>query len=107
MFKVFTTTGFDNDFENLDGSDKVRVEKFLNQIEEKGGDVGKPLTVSFFREKRFGGKRLYFLFYKDFAVVLAVAIGDKKTQQVTINRILENLEEYKEYVINLLEEESN
>ena len=104
MFKVFTTKGFDDDFNNLESSDKLRVEKFLDQLEEKGRNVGKPLTVPFFREKRFDGKRLYFLFYEDFAVVLAVAIGDKKTQQVTINKILENLNEYKEYVKKLLEE---
>jgi len=103
MFKVFTTKEFDEGFEDLDNSDRFRIEKFLDQLEEKGGDVGKPLTVPFFREKRFRGKRLYFLFYEKFAVVLGVAIGDKKTQQATIHRILENLDEYKKYVIKLLE----
>ena len=104
MFKIFTTKEFDKDFDNLDGSEKIRVEKFLSQLEERGVDVGKPLSVPFFREKRFDGKRLYFLFYENFAVVLAVAISNKKAQQSTINRILEDLDKYQEYVTKLLRE---
>ena len=45
MFRIFTTKEFDEDFDNLDGSEKIRVEKFLNQLEEKGADVGKPLSI--------------------------------------------------------------
>lgn len=58
--------------------------------------------LSFFREKKFNGKRLYFLAYEDFLVILAVAISDKKAQQVTINKILLLLEEYKQFVLQLL-----
>jgi len=100
----YPTKEFDKDFDNLDGSEKIRVEKFLSQLEERGVDVGKPLSVPFFREKRFDGKRLYFLFYENFAVVLAVAISNKKAQQSTINRILEDLDKYQEYVTKLLRE---
>lgn len=106
MFRVFTTKEFDDDFADLDGSEKIRVEKFLNQLEERGADVGKPLQVDFFREKRLNGKRLYFLFYENYAVVLAVAISGKKAQQATINRILEDLDKYQEYVLKLLRETS-
>ena len=102
MFRIFTTKEFDEDFDNLDGSEKIRVEKFLNQLEEKGADVGKPLSMPFFREKRFDGKRVYFLFYENFATIFMVAISNKKAQQSTINRILEDLNEYKEHVIHLL-----
>lgn len=104
MFKVFTTNEFDDDFNKLDGSEKIRVGKFLNQLEEKGADVGKPLSVPFFREKKFNGKRLYFLFYEDFAVILAVAISNKKAQQATINTILNNLDKYQDYIWKLLKE---
>ncbi|MBX4196146.1 hypothetical protein KW805_00990 [Candidatus Pacearchaeota archaeon] len=104
MFKVFTTREFDEDFDKLDGSEKIRVRKFIDQLEEKGGNVGKPLSVPFFREKKFDGKRLYFLFYEDFAVVLAVALSDKKAQQATINEILNNLDTYQDYVFKLLRE---
>jgi len=58
--------------------------------------------LSFFREKKFGGKRLYYLVYDDVLIVLALAIGGKKTQPATINRILLNLAEYQQYVFKTL-----
>jgi putative component of toxin-antitoxin plasmid stabilization module len=70
---------------------------------EKGGEVGKPLAgLSFFREKKFDGKRLYYLVYSDVYVVLALAISDKKAQQATINQILLHLAEYQQYVFETL-----
>jgi len=54
--------------------------------------------LSFFREKKFGDKRLYYLIYPDLKIILVVAISDKKTQQDTIDEILSDLTEYKKYV---------
>lgn len=105
MFRVFTTRGFDDDFENLDESDKIRVRKIMSQLEEQGDSVGKPLGLPYFREKKFENKRLYFLVYKEFMVVLAIAIGNKKTQQATINQILSDLDEYQEFIIRELKKE--
>ena len=104
MFRVFTTKEFDSRFENLDESDKKIVRKIMNQLGEQGADVGKPLRVPYFREKRFGNKRLYFLVYKDFAVILAVAISDKKSQQEMIDRIISEINSYKSFVIKRLKE---
>ena len=85
MFRVFTTEEFDKDFSKLDNSEQQRVKIILAQLKEQGGSVGKPLSgLSFFKEKKFGGKRLYFLVYQEFLVVLVLALSDKKTQQVTI-----------------------
>lgn len=103
-YRIFRTFEFDKDFERLEILEKKRVEKILAQLGEKGGAVGKPLSVPFFREKKFGGKRLYFLVYENFLVVLAVAISNKKAQQGTINAILTELDKYKEYVIKTLNE---
>jgi mRNA-degrading endonuclease RelE of RelBE toxin-antitoxin system len=103
MFRVFTTEEFEKDYKRLDGSDKKRVNKIMRQLKGRGDEVGKPLSgVSSFREMKFGGKRLYFLVYKDFFVVLAIAIGDKNLQQSTINKILSNLAEYQQYVFEEL-----
>ena len=103
MFRILTTEEFDRDFGKLSSQEQARVNKILKQLKEKGGDVGKPLSgVSFFREKKFNGKRLYYLIYKDFFVILAIAISDKKAQQATINRILLDLVEYQQYVYDLL-----
>jgi len=104
MFKVFTTKEFDEDFNKLDGSDKKIVEKIMNQLKEQGGEVGKPLQRSYFREKKFGNKRLYFLIYKEFMVVLGVAIGDKKLQQTTIDKTISRIKYYEKLVVEKLRE---
>ena len=103
MYRIFTTEEFDKDFSKLSSKEQVRVNKILKQLREQGEDTGKPLSgLSFFREKKFNGKRLYYLIYKDSFVILAIAISDKKAQQATINRILLDLVEYQQYVYDLL-----
>jgi mRNA-degrading endonuclease RelE of RelBE toxin-antitoxin system len=99
-YKVYTTEEFDKNFNRMDESDKMRVRKILNQLKENGDSAGKPLRFPYFREKKFESKRLYFLVYKDYMVILAVAISDKKTQQETIDAIVSELKNYKEIIEN-------
>ena len=70
----------------------------MNQLKENGDNVGKPLRYPYFREKKFEGKRVYLLVYENYMVILAIAISDKKTQQETINRIVLELNNYKEVI---------
>ena len=102
MFRVFTTKEFDIDFDGLDESDKQRVRKIMKQLKEQPFS-GKSLGLPYFREKKFDGKRLYFLIYKTFMVVLAVGISDKRAQQATINKILRDLDTYQEFIIKELD----
>jgi len=51
-YRVYTTKEFDDNFNHLEESDKIRVKKILNQLKEEGGDVGKPLRYPYFKEKR-------------------------------------------------------
>ena len=103
MFRILTTQEFDKDFNKLSSQEQERVNKILKQLKEQGGDTGKPLSgLSFFREKKFDGKRLYYLVYNDSFVILAIAISDKKAQQSTINKILLDLVEYQQYIYELL-----
>ena len=60
MFRVFTTKEFQDNFDTLDSSEKKRVEKIPNQLKKQGNDVGKPLKVPYFREKRFDKKDFIF-----------------------------------------------
>ncbi|MEI7719159.1 MAG: hypothetical protein WCI72_04780 [archaeon] len=98
VFKVYTTKEFDDNFNRLDESNEIRVRKLLNQLKENGDSVGKPLRFPYFREKKFEDKRLYFLVYEGYMVILAVAISDKKTQQETIDAIVSELKNYKEII---------
>ena len=103
MPRVLKTEEFDKDFSKLSSQEQERVKKILMQLKEQGEDIGKPLSgLSFFREKKFDGKRLYYLVYKDHFVILAIAISDKRAQQATINQILLDLVEYQHYVYDLL-----
>ena len=97
-YAVYTTKEFDDNFSDLDESEKARVRKILNQLKENGDNVGKPLRYPYFREKKFEGKRVYFLVYENYMVILAIAISDKKTQQETINRIVLELNNYKDVI---------
>lgn len=102
MFRVFTTREFENRFEKLDESENKQVREIMSQLKEQGDSVGKPLGRNYFREKKFGGKRLYFLVYKEFMVVLSVAISNKKTQQETIDKIISRIKSYEEDIIKQL-----
>ncbi len=107
MFRIFTTKEFDDDFNNLDKSDKKRVSKIMKQLKKQGGNVGKPLGRPYFREKKFGEKRLYFLIYKQFTIILAVGISNKKMQQITINKIISEIKEYERFIVKRLKDQSN
>lgn len=97
-YRIFTTKEFDDNFYKLDKSDKIRVRKILNQLKENGGSSGKPLKFSYFREKKFEGKRIYYLIYENKMIILAIAISNKKTQQKTINKIISELKKYEEVI---------
>ena len=58
-------------------------------------NLGDPLGYPFLRERRVREKRLYYLIYNDLQLVLLVAISGKKDQQATIDRIKEQLDEYR------------
>ncbi|MCH7902245.1 hypothetical protein IIC68_00675 [archaeon] len=102
-FRVFKTREFDAQFEGLSSEEKIRVNKILLQLYEKGDLVGKLLAgLDFFREKKFGGKRLYYLVYENYFVILAVGLSNKKAQQATINQIIRDLADYQRFVFETL-----
>ncbi|MFH1390845.1 MAG: hypothetical protein ABIH20_00865 [Candidatus Diapherotrites archaeon] len=102
-FRVFKTNEFDEQVEGLSSEEKIQITKILLQLYEKGDLVGKPLSgLNFFREKKFGGKRLYYLVYKNYFVILAVALSNKKAQQATINQIIRDLADYQRFVFENL-----
>ncbi|MBI4043434.1 MAG: hypothetical protein HY393_01345 [Candidatus Diapherotrites archaeon] len=97
-FHVIKTVRFEEKCADLTAVERQRVERFLEQLAENQGMVGKPLGFHFFREKKFNGKRLYFLVYPEWKAVLAVGISGKKVQPCTIAEIKANLSSYKEFV---------
>lgn len=102
IYEIFLTGDFERDFKKLEKQEQERVNKVIRQLKTQPF-TGKPLGFEFFREKKIGGKRLYFLIYEDFVVVFVIAFGGKKTQQGTIDRIKLQLSHYREEVKKAIE----
>ncbi len=103
MYRVYRTETFDKKIRKLSAEEQKRIENIEQQLKENPF-VGKPLGYRFFREKKVGGKRIYYLVYDDLKVVLLVAVSDKKTQQATIDMIKENMPVYYEAIKGYLQE---
>lgn len=101
MFRVFRSEWYDKKLEKLSFFEQERVKKFEEQLKQSPYQ-GKPLGYSFFREKKFNGKRLLFLIVEDKAVFL-VTLTDKKMQREEIKLIKKNLDLYQEQIKKLLE----
>lgn len=100
IYKILVTKEFENDFQKLPKEEQKQIEKIKEQL-RSNPFVGKPLGYRFFREKKIGGKRLYFLIYKTKVIVLIVAYGGKKGQQATINAIKAAFEQFKQEIDRL------
>ena len=100
VYKIFVTKEFEDDFQKTPKEEKKQIEKIKEQL-RSNPFVRKPLGYRFFREKRVGGKRLYFLIYETKVIVLIVAYGGKKGQQTTINAIKAAFEQFKQEVDRL------
>lgn len=87
MYSVFHTKKFDKEsLKHLSKKEQKEVENFEKRQLVKNPYVGDPLGYKFFREKKIGGKRIYYLVYDDLNSVLLVGLSDKKTQQETIKQ---------------------
>ena len=92
MYRVFRTEGYEEFF---DKREKEMVRHLERQVKEQPFS-SKQLRLYFFREKKFEGKRVLFLIYQIYAIVLLVFITKKNTQQKDINFIKNNLKGFEE-----------
>lgn len=97
MPRVVSTKEFDAWEKLLPKDYQEQIKNIIKQLKETW-NVGKPLGYPFFREKKMGKFRLYFLVYEDIDTVLLVTISDKKAQQETIDKIKHELDIYKDMI---------
>ena len=102
-YTVYTTKSFDRETVRMTKDEQERIQKIFLQLKENPY-VGDQLQYRHLREKRLREKRVYYLIYDNLRAVLVVAISEKKNQQVTINSIINNFDEYKKYLEKLLKE---
>ena len=106
MFEVYYFPTFERDAKKiLTPTERDLVEKYIiKNLQPHGDTSGDPLTYDFFREFKIKGKRVYFLVYKEIAIIILVTLSkNKKDQQNVINKIKNNLEFYKQYAYTLYE----
>ena len=102
-FQVIVSADFQEKLEKMEPIFQKWAETIFDQLKENPL-VGKPLGVSWFREKKFGKHRLYFLIYEEFKTVYVVNISAKKDQQKVIQTTRELLETYRFEVQNFVKE---
>ena len=86
MFKVYRSARFDKELEKYGNYFKNRVDKIESELAGNPYS-GKPLGVKWFREKRYGKFRIYYLVYEESKAVFMVAISSKKDQEKVINTV--------------------
>ena len=96
-YNIYRSERFNKKFSNLDNSIMIRIEKEIENI-KNNPRIGKPLGYKFFRERKVGVYRVYYLIYEEYIVVLLVGISKKIDQQKIINEIRDMWAYYKEFV---------
>ena len=86
MYKIFITDEFKRDFNKYDKSIQDQIEKVIEQL-KSNPYAGKQLNYKFFREKKIGNYRIYYLIYDKYVVVSIVALSKKRNQQQIIDKI--------------------
>ena len=98
---VFRTPVFDRKLDDFSEDFNRQVDKFEDQL-ENNPYVGKPLGTKWFREKKIGKYRMYYLIYEDLKATYIITLSGKKDQQKTINTIRHFLDKYKKEIENLI-----
>jgi len=101
QYRIFRAPPFDNKLISFSESIKNQIDKFEDQL-ANNPYVGKPLGMKWFREKRIGVLRMYYLVYEEYKAVYIVALSGKKDQQKVINTVRYFLEAYREEIRKLL-----
>lgn len=99
-YGVFLSKTFENKIKKTEKNFKNWFGKTLSQL-ARNPFVGKPLKVKWFREKKFGKYRIYYLIYESINVVYVVNLSEKKDQHKVINSIQLLVDVYKNEVKEL------
>lgn len=100
-FEVYHAKTFDKQLEKFPNDFKQWLENIEDQLKENPY-VGDPLKVPWFREKKKGKYRVYYLIYDDICAVYLVGISEKKDQQRIINTIWLLVDTFQDDIRNLV-----
>ena len=100
-YLVFRTPIFDRKLNDFSNDFIKQIDNIEDQLEDNPY-VGKPLGTKWFREKRLGKYRFYYLIYEDLKAVYMITISGKKDQQKAINTIRHFLDKYRQEIEDLV-----
>jgi len=104
QYKIYHSERFDKELEKFDQTFKKRVDNIENQLVNNPYS-GDSLSVYWFREKRYGKYRIYYIIYDDLDSVIMVAISEKNNQQKIINTIRLSLHLFREEMKFLIDKD--
>ena len=91
-YDVYATDSFKKLYLTLDRSEQNWIDKIKIKLGEN--PTGKILHFNWFREKKYEGKRLYFLVDDDRRKLLFVSFATKKDQQKVIDFVISHKDEF-------------
>jgi hypothetical protein len=97
MNEVYETEVFSKLYNACVRAEQRWIDKVKSQLTENLR-IGKPLRFDWFREKKLGSKRLFFLINERTHKAVLIAFGTKKEQQKIINHVIANRERYLRFV---------
>ncbi len=100
-YAVYRTPIFNKKLEDFSEEFRKQIDGFENQL-VINPYIGKPLGVKWFREKRLGKYRMYYLIYEDLKAAYIITLSAKKDQQKVINTIRHFLERYREEIEKII-----
>ncbi len=103
-YKIYHSSRFDRELAKFDSDFQARVDKIEDQLIENPY-TRDHLSIKWFREKRIGKYRIYYLIYDDIKAVFMVAISEKKDQQRVINTIRLLFEFFRKEIESLIDKE--
>lgn len=103
-YRVYRSGKFDRDLEKQDNDFLNKVNKIETRLVENPY-MGDPLGVSWFREKRIEGFRVYYLIYDDLHAIFMVRVSGKKDQQKVIDTVRLLFDFYREEIESLVDKD--
>jgi hypothetical protein len=100
-YVVYATEYFQDIFDALDGNEQQWIEGIKEQLQQSIVPTGKILRFSWFREKKFLNKRLYFLMDESTKRILFVSFAPKNEQQRVIALVLRQKDDLLSYLRRL------
>jgi hypothetical protein len=87
MNEILETESFSKLYDACDSREKQWINKIKDKLRENL-TIGKPLRFDWFREKRFGNKRLFYVVNVKTEKAALIAFGEKKDQQKIIDSVV-------------------